>query len=98
MVIATLVFKIERIDVTWLGKLATFLLMFAVPVSCWGSDFPGAAGFEVAAWLLGIPASRSATGPDSRTSHRFGRELPCIGPNGARCCTVDLLNRDTVAP
>ena len=31
MVIATLVFKIERIDVTWLGKVATFLLMFAVP-------------------------------------------------------------------
>ena len=31
MVIATLVFKMERIDVTWLGKCATFLLMFAVP-------------------------------------------------------------------
>jgi cardiolipin synthase (CMP-forming) len=56
MVIATLVYKIDRIDVTWLGKLATFLLMFAVPGFLMGnSDFPGAAGFEVAAWILGIP-------------------------------------------
>ncbi len=56
MVIATLVFKMERIDVTWLGKCATFLLMFAVPGFLMGnSDFPGAAGFEVAAWILGIP-------------------------------------------
>ena len=43
MVIATLVFKIDRIDVTWLGKVATFLLMFAVPGFLMGSsDFPGA--------------------------------------------------------
>jgi cardiolipin synthase len=56
MVIATLLFKIDRIDVTWLGKLATFLLMFAVPGFLMGnSDFPGAAGFEIAAWILGIP-------------------------------------------
>jgi len=56
MVIATLVFKIDRIDVTWLGKVATFLLMFAVPGFLMGnSDFPGAAGFEIAAWILGIP-------------------------------------------
>ncbi len=46
----------ERIDVTWLGKCATFLLMFAVPGFLMGnSDFPGAAGFEIAAWILGIP-------------------------------------------
>ena len=56
MVIATLVFKIDRIDVTWLGKVATFLLMFAVPGFLMGnSDFPGAAGFEIVAWILGIP-------------------------------------------
>ncbi len=56
MVIATLVFKMERIDVTWLGKVATFLLMFAVPGFLMGnSDFPGADWFEIAAWLLGIP-------------------------------------------
>ena len=31
MVVATLVFGMKRFDVTYLGKLATFLLMFAVP-------------------------------------------------------------------
>ncbi len=56
MVVATLVFKIDRIDVTWLGKVATFLLMFAVPGFLMGSsDFPGAPWFEIAAWILGIP-------------------------------------------
>jgi cardiolipin synthase (CMP-forming) len=56
MVIATLIYKIDRIDVTWLGKVATFLLMFAVPGFLMGSsDFPGAAGFEAVAWILGIP-------------------------------------------
>ena len=56
MAIATVVYKMPRIDVTYLGKLATFLLMFAVPGFLMGnSDMPGAAGFEVAAWILGIP-------------------------------------------
>ncbi len=56
MAIATVVYKISRIDVTWLGKLATFLLLFAVPGFLMGaSDFPGAAGFEVVAWILGVP-------------------------------------------
>lgn len=56
MAVATLVYKMPRIDVTYLGKLATFLLMFAVPGFLMGnSDMPGAAGFEVAAWILGIP-------------------------------------------
>ncbi len=56
MVIATLVYKMERIDVTWLGKCATFLLMFAVPGFLMGaSDFPGADWFQIAAWILGIP-------------------------------------------
>jgi cardiolipin synthase (CMP-forming) len=56
MAIATLVYKMPRIDVTYWGKLATFLLMFAVPGFLMGnSDMPGAAGFEVAAWILGIP-------------------------------------------
>ncbi len=45
-----------RFDVTWLGKTATFLLMFAFPGFMLGaSDFPGARGFEIAAWLCGIP-------------------------------------------
>ncbi len=56
MAIATVVYKMPRIDVTYWGKLATFLLMFAVPGFLMGnSDIAGAAGFEVAAWLLGIP-------------------------------------------
>jgi cardiolipin synthase len=56
MAVATLVFHMRRIDVTWLGKLATFLLMFAVPGFLLGaSDFPGNSVFQVAAWVLGIP-------------------------------------------
>jgi cardiolipin synthase len=56
MAIATLVYKMPRIDVTWLGKCATFLLMFAVPGFLLGSsDFRWADFFWVAAWLLAIP-------------------------------------------
>jgi cardiolipin synthase (CMP-forming) len=56
MVIATFVFGMARIDVTWLGKTATFLLMFAVPSFLLGSsDIPMAWFFEAAGWGLGIP-------------------------------------------
>jgi cardiolipin synthase len=56
MAVATFVYDMPRIDVTWWGKTATFLLMFAVPGFLMGnSEMPGAAGFEVAAWILGIP-------------------------------------------
>jgi len=56
MAIATLVYKMPRIDVTYLGKVATFLLMFAVPGFLMGnSDIFGAEAFEIAAWVLGIP-------------------------------------------
>lgn len=56
MVVATVVFKMPRFDVTWWGKTATFLLMFAVPGFLLGaSDIGGARGFEIAAWVLGIP-------------------------------------------
>ncbi len=56
MVIATLVFQMPRIDVTYWGKLATFLLMFAVPGFMIGaSDFAGHSGFQAVSWLLGIP-------------------------------------------
>jgi cardiolipin synthase len=56
MAIATLVYKMPRIDVTYLGKLATFLLMFAVPGFLMGnSDIAGADAFQIAAWLVGIP-------------------------------------------
>jgi len=53
---ATLVYKMPRFDVTWLGKAATFLLMFAFPGFMLGnSDFPGADWFMVASWIVGIP-------------------------------------------
>lgn len=56
MAIATVVYKMPRIDVTYLGKVATFLLMFAVPGFLLGnSEIAGADAFEVVAWLLGIP-------------------------------------------
>lgn len=56
MTVATVVYKIPRIDVTFLGKAATFLLMFAVPGFLLGSsDFPGARGFWIASWILGVP-------------------------------------------
>jgi cardiolipin synthase len=54
--IATLVFDMQRFDVTWWGKTATFLLMFAVPGFLMGeSSIPIADWFAVAAWIFGIP-------------------------------------------
>jgi cardiolipin synthase len=56
VVIATVFFGMERFDVTWWGKTATFLLMFAVPGFLLGnSSIAGAEGFTIAAWILGIP-------------------------------------------
>lgn len=56
MAVATVIYKIPRIEVTFAGKLATFLLMFAVPGFLLGSsDFPGADVFWVLSWILGIP-------------------------------------------
>ncbi|RLE20245.1 MAG: CDP-alcohol phosphatidyltransferase family protein, partial [Actinobacteria bacterium] len=56
MAVATLVYKMPRFDVTYLGKLATLLLMFAVPGFLLGSsDIAGASVFQAVAWLLGIP-------------------------------------------
>lgn len=54
--VATLFFGMQRFDVTWLGKLYTFLLMFAVPGFLMGnSSIPGAEWFTVASWCLAIP-------------------------------------------
>jgi cardiolipin synthase (CMP-forming) len=54
--IATLAFSMKRFDVTWWGKTATFLLMFALPGFMLGAtDFRGHQAFQVAAWILGIP-------------------------------------------
>ena len=78
--VATVLFKMERFDVTWWGKTATFLLMFAFPGFMLGaSDFWGNGGFQVAAWLVGIPglALSYYTGitylPTIRASLRAGR-------------------------
>jgi cardiolipin synthase (CMP-forming) len=54
--IATLLFGMERFDVTWWGKTATFLLMFAVPGFLMGnSRHPDRRRIRVAAWCFGIP-------------------------------------------
>ncbi len=46
----------RRIDVTWLGKCATFALMFAFPSFLAGhADISTHRAFEVFAWLCGIP-------------------------------------------
>jgi cardiolipin synthase (CMP-forming) len=62
MAIATLAFSMERFDVTYWGKLATFLLMFAIPGFMLGDPDPrsgsvafGQQGFLVASWILVIP-------------------------------------------
>jgi cardiolipin synthase len=45
-----------RIDVTWYGKAATFLLMGAFPAFLVGaSDNDAADAFEVLAWAVGVP-------------------------------------------
>ena len=54
--VATLLFGMQRFDVTWLGKTATFLLMFAVPGFLMAeSSIPIAGAFEVAAWCFAVP-------------------------------------------
>lgn len=54
--VATLFFGMKRFDVTWWGKTATFLLMFALPGFMLGTtDFPAHQLFLIAAWLMGIP-------------------------------------------
>ena len=56
MAIATIIYKMPRLDVTYLGKVATLLLMFAVPGFLLGaSDISVAAYFQAVAWLVGIP-------------------------------------------
>jgi cardiolipin synthase len=82
IVIATIWFGMERFDVTWLGKTATFLLMFAVPGFLMGeSSVPGADAFAVAAWCFGIPGlvlsyyTGIAYVPRIRDSVRAGRAV-----------------------
>ena len=54
--VATLFLRMARFDVTWWGKTATFLLMFAFPGFLLGES--GIAVdwfFEAGAWILGLP-------------------------------------------
>jgi cardiolipin synthase (CMP-forming) len=54
--IATVFFGMPRFDVVWWGKVATALLMFAIPGFMIGSsDFPAHELFWAGAWILGIP-------------------------------------------
>jgi cardiolipin synthase len=56
MIVATVVYKMPRIDVTYLGKVATALLMFAVPGFLIGSsDESYADFFQFASWIVAIP-------------------------------------------
>lgn len=90
MATATLVFAMERFDVTWWGKLATFLLMFAVPGFMIGSsDFPGNTGFQIAAWILGVPGlflswvTAFAYVPRVRAAVAAGRAAPTMPEGGS---------------
>jgi cardiolipin synthase len=81
--IATLAFGMKRFDVSWWGKMATFLLMFAFPGFMLGaSNFPGHEGFQIAAWILGIPGlilsyyTAVTYIPTIRRSLREGRGTP----------------------
>ncbi len=81
IVVATVAFGMERFDVTWWGKTATFLLMFAVPGFLMGhSSIPIAGAFTVAAWCFGIPGlilsyyTAFAYVPTIRAAVRTGRE------------------------
>lgn len=54
--VATLAFSMERFDVTWWGKTATFLLMFAFPGFLMGeSGMVIDWFFAWSGWILGIP-------------------------------------------
>lgn len=81
--VATVAFGMERFDVTWWGKTATFLLMFAVPGFLMGhSSVPGSDGFTVAAWCFGIPGlvlsyyTAVVYVPTIRAAVRAGRTRP----------------------
>lgn len=80
VLIATLA-GMKRFDVTRWGKLATFLLMFAIPGLLIGSSELGLrTAFEIAAWILAVPGLIMSYGtaiayiPVVRKNLREGRE------------------------
>ena len=88
--IATVFFRMPRFDVSWWGKLATALLMFAIPGFLIGSsDFPAHQLFWVGTWILGIPGLLISWGtglayvPKIRAgidAARAARAVPAAGP------------------
>ena len=81
MAVATVAFEMQRFDVTYWGKLATFLLMGAVPAFMVGADsgFPGHEFFLVLGYAVGIPGlalsywTALAYAPTIRDNVRAGR-------------------------
>jgi cardiolipin synthase len=80
LAVLKLFFGMKRFDVTWLGKCATALLMFAVPGFMLGSsDMPLHELFWVGSWCLAIPGlilsyyTAVAYVPTIRASLRAGR-------------------------
>jgi cardiolipin synthase len=78
--IATVAFKMQRFDVTYWGKLATFLLMGAIPAFVVGeSTFPLHEFFTVLGYAVGVPGlilsywTAVAYAPTIRASLRAGR-------------------------
>jgi len=78
--VATVAFKMKRFDVTYWGKLATFLLMGSIPAFVVGaSTFPVHQFFTVLGYAVGIPGlvlsywTAVAYVPTIRDSLRRGR-------------------------
>ncbi len=56
VVAAATAFGMKRFDVTWWGKMATFLLMFAIPGLLLGqSDFRYKLPFQIGGWACAVP-------------------------------------------
>lgn len=54
--VATVFFRMKRFDVTFIGKTATLMLMFAIPAFLLGSStVNGAGAFDLIGWILGLP-------------------------------------------
>lgn len=90
MVVATAVFNMERFDVTWWGKTATFLLMFTFPGFLMAeSNIAIADAFGVAAWIMGPPGlvlswyTAVAYIPLVRNGIRRGRHTDTSAPSQA---------------
>ena len=78
----------QRFDVTWLGKLATFLLMFAIPgfmLGCERLPRPRRCS-RSPSWILGIPGLVLSL--DHRRSATSRRSAPASPPGGPRAVTA----------